>query len=81
MSDGDAMTPLISRKKTVHGGVAVIAGTRIPVAVLVSYAFEPDGLNRAQRDYPQLSSKHIQAAWDYAATQLGRAGHGTPAKV
>ena len=75
------MTAMIQRKQTVHGGVAVIRGTRIPVPVLAAYSFEKNGLARAKEDYPQLTSTQILAAWEYAAKHLHTSAHDAAAKI
>lgn len=75
------MATLIARKKTVHGGVPVVAGTRVPVSVLVSYSFEKDGLREAKSEYPQLTTRQILAAWKFAAQQLDTSVHDAPQKV
>ncbi len=75
------MSPLIARKRTVHGGAPVIAGTRIPVSVLVPFTFEKNGLQRARQEYPLLTERQIVAAWEYAEKMIFESVHDTPAKV
>jgi uncharacterized protein (DUF433 family) len=72
---------MISRKKTIQGGVPVIAGTRVPVSVLIGYSFEIDGLKRAKSEYPQLTTHQILAAWTYAQQKLLSSVHGSLTEV
>jgi len=57
---------LVTRKRGVCGGVPILARTRIPIWVLVRA--RRSGISEAELllDYPQLSRKHLKAAWAYA---------------
>jgi uncharacterized protein (DUF433 family) len=56
----------VIRKRGVCGGVAIVAGTRIPVWVLIQA--KRLGLSDSDLllDYPQLSKAQLSAAWRYA---------------
>lgn len=56
----------ITRHEDVSGGDACIAGTRIPVWLLVS--LKAQGATEADLllDYPSISAEDLAAAWAYA---------------
>jgi uncharacterized protein (DUF433 family) len=57
---------LVTRKRGVCGGAPIIARTRIPIWILVRA--RQSGISEADLliDYPQLSQRHLKAAWAYA---------------
>jgi uncharacterized protein (DUF433 family) len=61
-----ANSRLVTRKRGVCGGVPIVARTRIPIWVLVRA--RQAGIADAELllDYPQLSRRHLKAAWTYA---------------
>jgi uncharacterized protein (DUF433 family) len=60
----------ISKTPGVCGGDACIAGTRIPVWVLVNYR-RLRGSDAGLLDaYPSLTNADVEAAWEYAACHL-----------
>lgn len=75
------MSTLVTRKKTIHGGVPVVTGTRVPVSVLVPYAFEKNGITRAKAEYPDLTIRQIVAAWEYAEKKIFDSVHDAPSQI
>jgi uncharacterized protein (DUF433 family) len=57
---------------TVHHGDACIAGTRIPISVIVGSVAEGDTWDQILASYPQLKREDIQAALLYAAEAVNR---------
>jgi uncharacterized protein (DUF433 family) len=56
----------------VHHGDACIAGTRVPVSVVVGSVAEGDSWEQILASYPQLKREDIQAALRYAAEAVNR---------
>lgn len=56
----------------IHHGDACIAGTRIPVSVIVGSVAEGDTWEQILASYPQLKREDIQAALLYAAEAVNR---------
>ena len=56
----------------IHHGDACIAGTRVPVSVIVGSVAEGDTWERILASYPQLKREDIQAALLYAAEAVNR---------
>jgi len=56
----------------IHHGDPCIAGTRVPVAVLVGSVADGDSWETIIRSYPQLTSDDIQAALYFAAEAVNR---------
>ena len=54
----------------VMGGVPCIAGTRIPVATVVSLVAEGSTSSEIVEDYPQLIVDDVRAALEYAAATV-----------
>ena len=52
---------------SIHHGDPCIAGTRVPVSVIVGSVAEGDTWEQILRSYPQLTAEDIQAALFYAA--------------
>lgn len=59
--------PHITVDHLVMGGVPCIAGTRIPVATIVSMVAEGTTIASIVEDFPQLTSESVYAALQYAA--------------
>lgn len=57
---------------TIHGGDPCIAGTRIPVSLVVGSVADGDGWDKILTSYPQLKREDIQAALLYAAEAVNR---------
>ena len=56
----------------IHHGDACIAGTRVPVSVIVGSVAEGDSWDQILASYPQLTRADIQAALQYAAEAVNR---------
>lgn len=56
----------ISKEPDRHGGDACIRDTRIPVWVLINYLRLGGSDADLLRDYPDLTSADLQAAWEYS---------------
>jgi uncharacterized protein (DUF433 family) len=56
----------------IHHGDACIAGTRVPVSVIVGSVAEGDTWDQILSSYPQLKREDIQAALLYAAEAVNR---------
>ena len=54
----------------VCGGKPVIAGTRIPVTVILDQLAEGESWESLQQGYPELSSDDIRAALQYARESI-----------
>jgi uncharacterized protein (DUF433 family) len=52
---------------TIHHGEPCIAGTRVPVSVIVGSVAEGDTWDQILASYPQLQREDIQSALLYAA--------------
>ena len=57
----------VSKTADIQGGDACIAGTRIPVWILVNYRRLGGSEADLLRDYPSLTSADLESAWEYAA--------------
>jgi len=62
----------IRMDSAIHHGDACIAGTRIPVSVIVGSVAEGDAWEQILASYPQLKREDIQAALLYAAEAVNR---------
>ena len=56
----------------IHHGDPCIAGTRVPVSVIVGSIAEGDSFDQVLASYPQLVKEDIQAALLFAAEAVGR---------
>lgn len=59
------MSIAITKKPDVCGGAACIDGTRIPVWVLVKAWNLGKTDKELQLDYPALTHRHFEQAWNY----------------
>jgi len=71
------MTPSEWRKRisidpAVHHGDPCIAGTRVPVSVIVGSIADGDTFDQIIASYPQLARDDIQAALYFAAEAVNR---------
>lgn len=57
----------ISIDPKVHHGDPCIAGTRVPVSVIVGSIADGDSFERILQSYPQLTQEDIQGALNFAA--------------
>lgn len=62
----------ISVQPTVHHGDPCIAGTRVPVGVIVGSIADGDTFDQILASYPQLAREDVQAALRYAAEAVNR---------
>lgn len=62
----------ISIDPDVHHGDPCIAGTRVPVSVLVGSIADGDSFDQIIHSYPQLTVEDIQAALHFAAEAVNR---------
>jgi uncharacterized protein (DUF433 family) len=56
----------------IHHGDACVAGTRVPVSVIVGSVAEGDTWEQILASYPQLKREDIQASLLYAAEAVNR---------
>jgi len=56
----------------IHHGDPCIAGTRVPVSVIVGSIADGDDFDQVLKSYPQLAREDIQAALHFAAEAVGR---------
>jgi uncharacterized protein (DUF433 family) len=59
----------ISIDPAVHHGDPCIAGTRVPVSVIVGSIADGDSFEQILASYPQLTREDVQAALSYAAAE------------
>ena len=57
---------------TIHHGDPCIAGTRVPVSVIVGSVADGDSIEQILGSYPQLKKEDIQAALHLAAEAVNR---------
>lgn len=62
----------VSSDPAVHHGDPCIAGTRVPVSVIVGSIAHGDTFEQIIAGYPQLTREDIQAALLYAAEAVNR---------
>ena len=62
----------ISIDPAVHHGDPCIAGTRVPVSVIVGSVADGDSFDQITQSYPQLKLEDIQAALRFAAEAVNR---------
>ncbi len=62
----------ISIDPAVHHGDPCIAGTRVPVSIVVGSIADGDTFEQVLASYPQLTREDIQAAPHYAAEAVSR---------
>ncbi|MDH4279405.1 MAG: DUF433 domain-containing protein [Acidimicrobiia bacterium] len=60
-------SPHITVDHQIMGGVPCVAGTRIPVATIVSMVAGGTTIASIVEDFPQLTSESVYAALQYAA--------------
>ena len=63
-------SPIISVHPDVMGGVAVFAGTRVPVRVLLDHIEAGDSLTEFLEGYPSVSRAHAVAFLEVAGGRL-----------
>ena len=62
----------ISSDPGIHHGDPCVAGTRVPVSVIVGSVAEGDTFEQILGSYPQLTREDVQAALLYAAEAVNR---------
>ena len=62
----------ISTDPAIHHGDPCIAGTRVPVSVIVGSIADGDSFDDILKSYPQLKKEDIQAALQCAAEAVNR---------
>ncbi len=72
MSTSNGWQQRISTDPTIHHGDPCIAGTRIPVSVIVGSLADGDSFEQIIASWPQLKREDIQAALRYAAEAVSR---------
>lgn len=72
MSESGDWQGRIKIDSAIHHGDACIAGTRVPVSVIVGSVAEGDTWEQILASYPQLKREDIQAALLYAAEAVNR---------
>ncbi len=72
MSDLNDWRKRISVDPAVHHGDPCIAGTRVPVGVIVGSIADGESFERIIKSFPQLTREDIQAALTYAAEAVSR---------
>ena len=58
--------------RAVHHGEPCIAGTRVPVSVIIGSLADGDSSDQILESYPQLSKEDIHAALSFAAEAVNR---------
>jgi uncharacterized protein (DUF433 family) len=61
------MNPRISADPTVCGGDPCIAGTRIPVHIIISHLAAGDSMETVLREFPHIEKADVEACLEYAA--------------
>ena len=61
------MNPRISADPNVCGGDSCIAGTRIPVHVVLSHLAAGDSVETVLKEFPRIERADIEACLEYAA--------------
>ena len=72
MNQHDDWRKRISIDAGVHHGDPCIAGTRVPIAVIVGSVAEGDSWDDILQAYPQLKREDVQAALLFAAEAVNR---------
>lgn len=73
MVQGEYMTNTrIIIDPTILAGHPVIAGTRVPVSVILNYLSHGATFKHIQKDYPELTTQDIKAAVSYAEERVRR---------
>lgn len=72
MSATDAWSERIRIDPAIRHGDPCIAGTRVPVSVIVGSVADGDSWEAIQRSYPQLTPDDIRAALRFAAEAVNR---------
>lgn len=62
----------ISVDKSLHHGDPCIAGTRVPISVIVGSIADGDSVEQILASYPQLAREDVQAALRFAAEAVNR---------
>jgi len=68
----DAAAPRIALDPSILAGKPVIAGTRIPVSLILNLLRHGYDFDRIVQAYPTLSKADVQAAIAYAEARIGR---------
>ena len=61
------MNPRISADPNVCGGDPCIAGTRIPVHVIISHLAAGDSVETILEEFPRIERADVEACLEYAA--------------
>lgn len=61
------MNPRISTDPNVCGGDPCIAGTRIPVHIVISHLAAGDSIETVLQEFPRIEKADIEACLEYAA--------------
>lgn len=61
------MNPRINANPNVCGGDPCIAGTRIPVHVILSHLAAGDSVETVLQEFPRIEREDIEACLEYAA--------------
>lgn len=69
----------IVRRQSVLGGEPVIAGTRMPVRVLIDFVVANKQVADIQESYPHLTRQQIDDALAYIDRRLHKLRHGATA--
>lgn len=72
MANSSEWRKRISVDPAVHHGDPCIAGTRIPISVIIGSLADGDTHEQILTSYPQLKSEDIQAALQFAAEAVNR---------
>ena len=67
MGGSDRVNPRISADPNICGGDACIAGTRIPVHVILSHLAAGDSAETLLKEFPRIENADIEACLAYAA--------------
>jgi uncharacterized protein (DUF433 family) len=70
--DKSAWRRRIVSDSAVHHGDPCIAGTRVPVSVIVGSIADGDAIDDILKSYPQLTADDVRAALRFAAEAVNR---------
>ncbi len=72
MSSTNEWRKRISANNAIHHGDPCIAGTRVPISVIVGSIADGDSVEQIVVSYPQLTRQDVQAALRFAAEAVNR---------
>ncbi len=70
LADSTLISSAVSQNPAIHGGAPCIAGTRVPVFVVLDYLAEGRLIAEILGDFPHLSEKQVRGAIAWASQQI-----------